>query len=96
MQESRNYVPILLIFTASIHFVDRQILDVLLEPIGQEFALSDSLLAYCQVSRLPIFIGLGPLFAGILSDLYIPHPGDESLRWSMISVLMVNVPGIVF
>jgi len=52
--------------------------------------------AYCQVSRLPIFIGLGPLFAGILSDLYIPHPGDESLRWSMISVLMVNVPGIVF
>jgi hypothetical protein len=41
-------------------------------------------------------MGLGPLFAGILSDLYIPHPGDESLRWSMISVLMVNVPGIVF
>ena len=44
MQGSRNYVPILLTFTASIHFVDRQILDVLLEPIGQEFALSDSLL----------------------------------------------------
>ncbi|HIE87243.1 MAG TPA: hypothetical protein EYG52_18435 [Pseudomonadales bacterium] len=44
---------------------------------------------------MPLFIGLGPFFAEMLSDLDIPHPGDESLRRSMISVLMVSVPGIV-
>jgi uncharacterized membrane protein YraQ (UPF0718 family) len=43
-----------------------------------------------------IGLGLGPLFVGMLSDVYIPHLGDGSLRWSMISVLMVSVLGIVF
>jgi MFS family permease len=50
---------------------------------------------YLMIYNL-IGLGLGPLFVGMLSDLYIPHLGDESLRWSMISVLMVCVLGIVF
>ena len=50
---------------------------------------------YLMIFNL-IGLGLGPLFVGILSDVYIPHLGDGSLRWSMISVLMVSVLGIVF
>ena len=41
---SRGYVLALLTLTAAFNFVDRQILGVLLEPIGQEFALPDSML----------------------------------------------------
>ena len=43
-----------------------------------------------------IGLGLGPLFVGMLSDLYIPQLGDESLRWAMVSVLLVSVLGITF
>jgi MFS family permease len=50
---------------------------------------------YLMIFNL-IGLGLGPLFVGMLSDVYIPHLGDASLRWSMISVLMVSVLGIVF
>jgi MFS family permease len=41
-----------------------------------------------------IGLGLGPLAVGILSDLYIPALGDESLRWAMITVLLVSVGGV--
>lgn len=49
--------------------------------------------AYMLIFNL-IGLGLGPLFVGLLSDLYIPELGDQSLRWAMISVLMVSVLGI--
>ncbi|MCZ6709740.1 MAG: hypothetical protein O7B25_05200, partial [Gammaproteobacteria bacterium] len=35
-----------------------------------------------------------PLAVGILSDLYIPSLGGESLRWAMISVLLVSLAGV--
>lgn len=57
-----HYVLILLTLTAAINFLDRQILGVLLEPIGQEFELSDSLLG--------LLSGLG--FAAFYSILGIP------------------------
>ena len=41
-------------------------------------------------------LGLGPLAVGILSYLYMPHLGDESLRWGMITVLLIGVCGIFF
>jgi hypothetical protein len=41
-----------------------------------------------------IGLGLGPLAVGILSDLYIPSLGDESLRWAMITVLLVSLGGV--
>lgn len=41
-----------------------------------------------------IGLGLGPLAVGILSDLYIPSLGDESLRWAMITVLLVSFGGV--
>ncbi|NIP14119.1 MAG: MFS transporter [Pseudomonadales bacterium] len=41
-----------------------------------------------------IGLGLGPLTVGVLSDLYIPAIGDASLRWAMVSVLLVSLGGI--
>jgi MFS family permease len=41
-------------------------------------------------------LGLGPLAVGILSDLYMPSLGDESLRWGMITVLLIGIGGIFF
>ena len=41
-----------------------------------------------------IGLGLGPLAVGVLSDLYIPSLGDESLRWAMITVLLVSIAGV--
>lgn len=41
-------------------------------------------------------LGLGPLAVGVLSDLYIPQLGEESLRWAMITVLLIGVGGIFF
>jgi len=41
-----------------------------------------------------IGLGLGPLAVGILSDLYIPILGDESLRWAMSSVLIISIGGV--
>jgi hypothetical protein len=31
---------------------------------------------------------------GVLSDLYAPQLGDLSLRWSMITVLLISIGGI--
>lgn len=42
-----------------------------------------------------IGLGLGPLAVGILSDLYRPWSGDDSLRWAMCSVLLVSIGGII-
>jgi len=41
-----------------------------------------------------IGLGLGPLAVGILSDLYAPALGDQSLRWAMISVLLISLGGV--
>ena len=43
-----------------------------------------------------IGLGLGPLATGILSDLYAPIVGAESLRWAMTSILIVSIPGCIF
>ena len=41
-----------------------------------------------------IGLGLGPLAVGVISDLYIPTLGHESLRWAMVSVLLVSLGGV--
>lgn len=41
-----------------------------------------------------IGLGLGPLSVGILSDLYNPALGAESLRWAMVSVLLISLGGV--
>jgi MFS family permease len=43
-----------------------------------------------------IGLGLGPLAVGILSDLYIPALGDASLRWAMVSVLLISLGGVAY
>ena len=45
----------LLTLTAAFNFVDRQILGVLLEPIGQEFELPDSMLGLLSGIAFAVF-----------------------------------------
>ncbi len=42
-----------------------------------------------------IGLGLGPLTVGVLSDLYAPHFGVDSLRYAMLSVGLLSSPAIV-
>jgi MFS family permease len=49
---------------------------------------------YALVFNL-IGLGLGPFAVGVLSDLYAPALGDQSLRWAMMSVLTLGVAGVV-
>jgi MFS family permease len=41
-----------------------------------------------------IGLGLGPLAVGVISDLYLPSLGHESLRWAMVTVLLVSIGGV--
>jgi MFS family permease len=65
------------------------IIQELVPPRRRAIAASVYMLIYNLIG-----LGLGPLAVGILSDLYIPSLGDESLRWAMISVLMISLGGI--
>ena len=65
---SRNYVLVLLTLTAAINFLDRQILSVLLEPIGQEFELSDSLLGLLSGIAFAAFYSILGIPIAALSD----------------------------
>jgi multidrug resistance protein len=65
------------------------IIQELVPPDRRAIAASVYLLIYNLIG-----LGLGPLAVGILSDLYIPSLGDESLRWAMITVLLVSIGGI--
>ncbi len=42
-----------------------------------------------------IGLGLGPLTVGLLSDLYRPWAGDDSLRYAMLSVAVISISSIV-
>ncbi len=42
-----------------------------------------------------IGLGLGPLTAGVLSDLYLPHFGEDSLRYAMLTVALISSPAIL-
>ncbi len=42
-----------------------------------------------------IGLGLGPLTAGLLSDLYLPHFGEDSLRYAMLTVALISSPAIL-
>ena len=68
MHGNRYYVLVLLTLTASINFVDRQILSVLLEPIGQEFALSDSLLGLLSGIAFAAFYSILGIPIAVLAD----------------------------
>ncbi|MDH3643015.1 MAG: MFS transporter [Gammaproteobacteria bacterium] len=65
------------------------IIQELVPPDRRAIAASVYLLIYNLIG-----LGLGPLSVGILSDLYIPSLGDESLRWAMISVLLISIGGV--
>ena len=42
-----------------------------------------------------IWLGLGPLTVGVLSDLYMPHFGNDGLRYAMLTVGLLSSIGIV-
>lgn len=42
-----------------------------------------------------IGLGLGPLTVGVLSDLYLPHFGEDSLRYAMLTVGVLSSPAIL-
>ncbi len=42
-----------------------------------------------------IGLGLGPLTVGVLSDLYMPHFGNDGLRYAMLTVGLLSSIGIV-
>ncbi|MEH6586150.1 MAG: MFS transporter [Halioglobus sp.] len=42
-----------------------------------------------------IGLGLGPLTVGVLSDLYLPHFGEDSLRYAMLTVGLLSSPAIL-
>ncbi|MFP6816682.1 MAG: MFS transporter [Pseudomonadales bacterium] len=65
------------------------VIQELVPPNRRAIAVSVYMLIYNLIG-----LGLGPLAVGILSDLYIPSLGDESLRWAMITVLLVSLGGV--
>lgn len=65
------------------------IIQELVPPGRRAMAASVYMLIYNLIG-----LGLGPLAVGILSDLYIPWLGEESLRWAMCSVLLVSIAGV--
>jgi multidrug resistance protein len=65
------------------------IIQELVPPQRRAIAASVYMLVYNLIG-----LGLGPLAVGILSDLYIPALGDESLRWAMITVLLISLGGV--
>ena len=67
---TRNYVLVLLTLVAAINFVDRQILSVLLEPIGQEFDLPDSMLGLLSGIAFAAFYATLGIPIAALSDRY--------------------------
>jgi MFS family permease len=68
--------------------------------LGPSFALNQSLVTVRMrsvASAIILFIaniiglGLGPLTVGILSDFFQPHYGNESLRYALICLALVNL-----
>lgn len=67
------------------------IVQELVPPDRRAMAASVYLLIYNLIG-----LGLGPLAVGIISDLYIPWLGEESLRWAMCTVLLVSFAGVAY
>lgn len=66
------------------------IIQELVVPERRAIAASVFLLGYNLIG-----LGLGPFAVGLLSDLYIPAVGDQSLRWAMVTVLAIAFAGVV-
>ncbi len=65
------------------------IIQELVVPERRAVAASVYLLGYNLIG-----LGLGPFAVGLLSDLYIPLVGDQSLRWAMVTVLSIAFAGV--
>ncbi len=65
------------------------IIQELVPPGRRAIAASVYMLIYNLIG-----LGLGPLAVGVISDLYLPSLGHESLRWAMVTVLLVSIGGV--
>ncbi len=70
---------------------------------GPTYALSQSLVKVrmraTSMSSLVVLlnligVGLGPTIAGVLSDVFALRFGADSVRWSMVCVLVLNLPAV--
>ena len=41
-------------------------------------------------------IGVGPLLTGVISDLLTPSLGEQALRWSLVTVMLLLIPTAIF
>lgn len=40
--------------------------------------------------------GFGPLVTGVLSDLLVPRMGDDALRWALVGLMSLTLPGALW
>jgi hypothetical protein len=40
--------------------------------------------------------GFGPLLVGVMNDLYAPYWGEQSIRYSLLSVSVMGVMGAIY
>ena len=58
-------------------------------------AAAGSRLVLAALDGAVIGLGLGPLTTGLLSDLYAPRFGVDSLRYAMLTVGVLGSPAVV-
>ena len=71
---------------------------------GPTYALTQSLVQVrmrgTSMSTLVVLlnlvgVGVGPALAGVLSDYFAASYGNESVRWAMVCVLVLNLPAVI-
>ncbi len=80
-----RYALGLLLAVYVVNFVDRQILSILLEPIKNEFGVSDTAMGLLHG------FGLGPVLVGVVSDMLTPAFGTEAIRDGLLIAMVTYV-----
>ncbi|MCP5089724.1 MAG: MFS transporter [Gammaproteobacteria bacterium] len=80
-----HYALGLLTVTYVFNFLDRQLLAILVEPIKNEFGVSDTAMG------LLYGFGLGPVLVGVVSDMLTPAFGTEAIRHGLLIAMVTYV-----
>ncbi|MBU3600427.1 MFS transporter [Polynucleobacter sp. 30F-ANTBAC] len=84
-----HYTLLLLLLTYVFNYVDRNIINVLIEPIKAEFGVSDTVLGLVSGLLFALFYAVMGLFMGRLSDKYSRSKlmGIYCVSWSALTML---------
>lgn len=84
-----HYTLLLLLLTYVFNYVDRNIINVLIEPIKNEFGVSDTALGLVSGLLFALFYAVMGLFMGRLSDKYNRSKlmGIYCVSWSALTML---------